>query len=306
MYSKRAHIAVFGFNRPTHLRNCLESLAKCNSFSDFEGTIFIDGPRNSDDEALVRETLKIANSFSQKYHFLVIQRESNLGLSSSIRNGIDYVFSKHQKIIVIEDDLLLDRHFLNFIDSSLDHYESSNGVSSISGYQYPLSIQLSDCVFLRGADCWGWGTWKDRWELANFDSEELMQKLIKAGNLEELDLDNSIYYSKMLQMNIEKKINSWAIPWHISMFLENKLCLYPPISLVSNEGGDGSGTHFEVSELYTQKLHNEQNINFKYPSKIIESTEFRDKLKIFYNSQRDENLIVRVKTFVISIFSRFQ
>ena len=39
------------------------------------------------------------------------------------------------------------------------------------------------------------------------------------------------------------KLDSWAIRWYWSVFMENGIVLYPPESLVNNTGLDGSGTH---------------------------------------------------------------
>ena len=52
---------------------------------------------------------------------------------------------------------------------------------------------------------------------------------------------------------IAGKNNSWAIRWYASAFLANKLTLYPGQSLVSNIGGDGSGTNhgFDYSKPAT-------------------------------------------------------
>ncbi len=51
----------------------------------------------------------------------------------------------------------------------------------------------------------------------------------------------------MLHNQVEGKVNSWAIRWYASAFLQNKLTLYPGKSLVKNIGTDGSGTNFTNS-----------------------------------------------------------
>jgi hypothetical protein len=47
----------------------------------------------------------------------------------------------------------------------------------------------------------------------------------------------------MLQSQIRGANDSWAIRWHASTFLADKLTLYPGRSLVDNIGNDSSGTH---------------------------------------------------------------
>jgi hypothetical protein len=47
----------------------------------------------------------------------------------------------------------------------------------------------------------------------------------------------------MLEQQMNGKRDSWAIRWYWSVFKENGLVLFPPLSLVRNNGFDGSGTH---------------------------------------------------------------
>ena len=39
-------------------------------------------------------------------------REENYGLRRNILNGINYMFENEDKLIVLEDDLVLSKHFL--------------------------------------------------------------------------------------------------------------------------------------------------------------------------------------------------
>ena len=46
-------IAVFLYNRPEHTKNILNSLVKCTNFMTLK-SIFIDGPKNKEDEENVK------------------------------------------------------------------------------------------------------------------------------------------------------------------------------------------------------------------------------------------------------------
>ena len=279
-----APIAIFGFNRPEHLRECLKSLERCEGFEKQVGYIFIDGPRNSSEASKVNEVISVAREFANIHSFELILREENLGLAKSVRSGIDMVFEKFDRIIVIEDDLILAVGFLNFINLGLEKYFSETKVASISGYQYPLSEALQKISFLRGADCWGWGTWKNRWEAINFKGSELLEQIYASDLIQELNLNGSVDYEDMLIKYCNSEIDSWAVPWHVSNFLQNKLTLYPSLSYVSNEGGDGSGTHFGNNFLFSQELNKQESINF--PSQVCESKAFKDSLISFYSHSK--------------------
>jgi len=280
MSESQAPIAIFAFNRPNHLANCLQSLERCVGLENSEGTIFIDGARNDQEADVVSSSVGVALKFASKYNFRVEARQENFGLAKSITSGIDEMFSLSSKLIVIEDDLILAKGFLDFMNKGLSRYENNSGVASISGYQYPIERELHTSVFLRGADCWGWATWKDRWEQTSFSGKELLNQIRTKKLANEFNLEGSNNYVDLLEKQILGEINSWAILWHASMFVQNRLSLYPPYSLVSNEGEDGLGTHFGNNQLYSQKISDE--MDFLLPSSIEQSEEYRDALIEFY------------------------
>jgi hypothetical protein len=59
----------------------------------------------------------------------------------------------------------------------------------------------------------------------------------------EFDINGSYRYTSMLKGQIAGRNNSWAIRWHASAFLRDRLTLMPTNSLVRNIGLDGSGVH---------------------------------------------------------------
>ena len=71
MSESHAPIAIFAFNRPNHLANCLQSLERCVGLENSEGTIFIDGARNDQEALIVSSTVGVALKFASKYNFRV-------------------------------------------------------------------------------------------------------------------------------------------------------------------------------------------------------------------------------------------
>lgn len=134
-------------------------------------------------------------------------------------------------------------YFLQYMNDALSLYKDIEEVISIHGYSYPVKRTLPDTFFLRGADCWGWATWKRGWKLFNLDSSDLYQQLQVNQQCYTFDFEGTHSYCKMLKNNIQGKNDSWAIRWYASAFLRNKLTLYPGRSLIHNIGNDGSGSH---------------------------------------------------------------
>jgi hypothetical protein len=263
---RQSPIVVFGFNRPVHLRQTLAALSENFGAGESDLIIFIDGPRDTNDAALIQACVEASNDFVDRFRsFKLVQGPSNQGLAKSIISGISAVLEKYPTVIVVEDDLVTSPLFLDFINRGLNRYANDQEVASIHGFVTPFKKPLSEPFFMRGADCWGWGTWRDRWELFNPNGQELLDQLESRELLKEFDLDSAYPFSGMLKDQIAGKNNSWAIRWHASIFLQNKLTLYPARTYVVNIGFDGSGTHTGHTSIYDSALSLVQQ---QLPSKI--------------------------------------
>jgi hypothetical protein len=210
--------------------------------------IFIDGPKNIGDEEEQYKILTTIDLFNVFGNIRTHRRRENLGLANSVIAGLDEVFSENDSAIVIEDDLELSPFFLSYCLQGLNTYKNDLQVASIHGHLPELDVKIESPFFLRGADCWGWATWKDRW--ADFESNEnlLLSQLEEKKLSFDFNLDNNYPYFEMLQRQSRGEIDSWAIRWHASMYLQNKFTLYPNVSFVRNSGQDGSGTHYKLKK----------------------------------------------------------
>ncbi|MFT3670014.1 MAG: hypothetical protein QM795_15915 [Pseudoxanthomonas sp.] len=161
----------------------------------------------------------------------------------------------HEQIIVMEDDLVTSKYFLQYMNDGLDVYANEPRVASVHGWCFPHSVQNPpETFFLRGADCWGWGTWRRAWQYFEPDSGLLLKRLTAAGLGTAFDVGNRYPYMRMLLDQYEGRVNSWAIRWHASTFLENMYTLNPGRSLVHNIGIDSSGTHCGTTHKFDVPL----------------------------------------------------
>lgn len=242
--ASQAPIAIFCYRRPDHLRRTLQSLMRCEGFEGSPVFVFGDGPRNESEQAAVDSTRAIARELlggNAQYHF----SDSNRGLSASVINGVGTVIERHGRVIVIEDDLALNKFFVRFMNEALQRYEDDGNVFQVSGYAFEsneIAIR-NQSVFLPFTTSWGWATWRRAWQ--HFDAEARGWELL-ATNAElraRFNLGGAYDYATMLERQMGGQRDSWAIRWYWSVFLKSGLVLFPPMSLVSNTGFDGSGTH---------------------------------------------------------------
>ena len=258
MMIELAPIALFVYNRLWHTKKTVESLSKNYLAQKSELVIFSDGAKNSSQEENVENVREYVKSIKGFKSVTIIEKDKNYGLANSIIAGVSQVVNEYGKIIVLEDDLVLSDFFLEYMNKALMTYEKSEEVISIHGYCYPVKDNLPETFFLKGADCWGWATWKRGWALFEFDASKLLQE-IKDQNIEkEFDFNSSIEYVKMLRNQVNGKIDSWAIRWHASAFLLGKLTLYPGVSLVNNIGIDSSGTHLGTTKKFNTQISSKE------------------------------------------------
>jgi hypothetical protein len=135
-------------------------------------------------------------------------------------------------------------------------YAQDEQVVSIHAFSYPTRVELPQTFFLRGADCWGWATWRRGWALFDPDGEGLLTRLRASGLEREFDLDGAYPYTALLEDQVEGRVDSWAVRWRASAFLAGRLTLWPGVLLVENIGQDGSGTHsVATSSLAVEAAH---------------------------------------------------
>jgi Glycosyl transferase family 2 len=249
-----APVALFLYNRPSHARRTLEALARNELASDTDLHIFCDGAASDAAQPDVSEVRAIAHAASGFATVRVIERERNLGLAASIIAGVTEVCGQYGRIIVLEDDLVTSASFLRYMNDALRCYQSDERVGSIHGYWYPAAAPMPETFFLRGASCWGWATWSRAWNLLEKDGSVLLARLEQQQLTGAFDLDGAMAYTKMLQDQIAGRNKSWAIRWHASMFLANKLQLSPGRSLVRNVGFDGTGVHCDTTDAFDVEL----------------------------------------------------
>ena len=280
-----APIALFVYNRIEHVQKTLDSLSQNLLADKSDLYIFSDNAKSSDDISSVNKVRKFCSSLNNFKSITLYEREKNFGLARNIVNGISQVLENNKKIIVLEDDLLTDKFFLKYMNEALNLFENNEDIISIHGYIYPLKKKLQKPFFLKGADCWGWATWKRGWDLYNDDTNYLYNQIKNNNYQKEFNYNNSYNYFKILTKTLKSKNNSWTIKWYASAFLKKKLTLYPPHSLVHNIGNDGSGTNSSKNNIYDNYL---KNIPIELENiPVIENSKLKNEFENYFNSKNN-------------------
>lgn len=252
-----APVILFVYKRAAHTLQTLQALQKNELADQTNLIIYCDGPKENADSASlqeIEEVRRIAKSEQWCNTVEVIERKENLGLARNVIRGVSETIEEYGSAIILEDDLITSPYFLRFMNDALNKYKEDERVISIHAYVYPVKEKLPETFFLRGADCWGWATWKRGWELLDIKGKGHLKKIDEENLRHSFNFNGSYPYRKMLYNQVEGKISSWAILWYASAFLKNKLTLYPGTSLVRNIGTDGLGTHVRKTGDFEVKL----------------------------------------------------
>lgn len=249
-----APIVLFAYNRPFHLKETLNALIQNKSADKSTLIVYSDGPKNDEDKLKVDKVRNHIRKIKGFKDVQLIERKVNLGLSKNIINGVTEIVNSYGHIIVLEDDLISSPYFLNFMNEGLDKFEYSDNVISVSGYFYPIKKKVPDTFFIKGADCLGWATWKNKWKRFEPEGEKLLHIIEGENLISEFDFNNAYPFTQMLRDQIAGINNSWAIRWYASAFINGLLTLYPGNSLISHIGNDGSGTNFGKSDILDVKI----------------------------------------------------
>lgn len=245
-----APILLFVFNRADHTKETINALLKNAEAAASELIIYSDAAKNIGQEPAVNAVRAYIRKIEGFKKITIIEQERNLGLSTSIITGVSSIVNQYGKVIVLEDDLVVSPYFLDFMNRSLDKYQENAQIACIHGYIYPVKAQLPEVFFLKGADCWGWATWKRAWDIFEPDGKKLQAELQNQRLQNEFDYDGTYPYYKMMVDQSEGLNQSWAVRWYASAFLKGMMTLYPGKSLVHNIGLDSTGTHCSDTDIY--------------------------------------------------------
>ena len=290
MEKNLAPIALFVYNRPFQTKNTIDHLKKNLLSKKSELYIFSDGAKSKEILKKVKEVRRYIKTIKGFKKINIIERKENLGLAKSIIGGVTEILSKHEKIIVLEDDIQTSKHFLEFMNDSLDLYKDKKKVYGVAGYVYPTKNPLPETFFMKLTNCWGWGTWKRAWNIFEEDGGKLIKKI---NSKKDFDIDSSYPFFRMLKNQIRKKNDSWAIRWYASVFIRKGLFLYPKKSLVNNTGFDNEGTHCNSENLFLTEISKEPIKISKI--KLTESKFARREFRGFFRGIFPKRLLNKIK-----------
>ena len=260
-----APVIVFAYKRKSHLERCLVSLSECEGAKYTEVIVFSDGNKNEkdlDDVTDVRICLEKWKDSGKFKNFEIVKREKNYGLAKSVISGVTEAFSEYERIIVVEDDLILAKDFLRYMSDGLKYYKDRKNYGSISAYTYDLKglkKYKKDIYVLRKGDCWGWATWKDRWQNVDWELKDFETYLADKSRRKDFSY-LEVGLEDQLIAQVEGRLDAWAARWIFHLFNNELVTVYPRVCRAVNIGLDGSGVNCSNYDISNKVLYSDKNV----------------------------------------------
>jgi hypothetical protein len=239
-------VALFAYRRPEQLKRTLECLRACGLEQLY---VFSDGPGDAatvDDVEQVRELVSRVDWIEP----VMIARPQNLGLSESIRSGLDQLFESNDAVIIIEDDVCVAPEFYDYARRGLAHYAGNERVAGITGLRYPFTTRAFggypfDVFLSPRFSSWSWATWKERWRGFSFDLESLRREITSAAAFRPeragADMPDMVH-GAVIAGTLS---GSWDVVCATNMLLRGQYFVTPAWNMVENTGLS-EGTHFSA------------------------------------------------------------
>ncbi len=292
-------VALFVYRRHDLLPRTLECLREAGVDALY---VFSDGPPDeaaSADVQRVREGIAAINWITP----VVFERERNFGLSESIRSGLDWLFERHDRAIVVEDDICVAPEFTAYARQALEHYRDTPAVAGVTGVRLPfnrrpLARYPYDVFQCPRFSSWGWATWGDRWRAFCFDAAELRREIEASTSFDPARAGADV--PGMIQAAVvdETLHGSWDVVCNANMLLRGQYFVTPTWNMVENTGL-ASGTHSDRPppwELHWEPQHRPtREIRF---APVEESEPVLAAYRHFFRRRRLRELadLVRVRT----------
>lgn len=236
--------------------------------------IIADGPRNSGEQYLCKQTRAITEQVDWDCEVYRNYADSNLGCRKRISSGISWAFKYVKEAIILEDDCLPDVSFFSYCENLLNHYRHDERVMAISGDNFQDGRWRGDgsYYFSYYPHCWGWATWKRAW-IRYDDNLSKWQEFKQANLLGSLFVNHQEvqYWTSIFdQLKSQNKPDSWAYRWAYSCWINSGLTILPNVNLVRNVGfGDASTNTHDPKNPFANLPAKTITKEIRHPSFIV-------------------------------------
>ena len=239
-------VVLVMFNRPKTTRVVFESISQSRPKRMY---IVSDGPRanRSGEKGLVEECRAIVSAVDWPCEIFTKYSDRNLGCKENVVQGLDWVFSQEDEVIILEDDCVPTSEFFEFCQEMLGRYRNEPSVGTISGSNLEDVSSLETNFsywFSRYPKVWGWATWKRVWGQYEVDLSKFSRPDRHLLVRENVYADASRrYWDSKFDSVASGKVDTWDYQLAFMHFKNGLVSVIPSVNLISNIGFGHDATH---------------------------------------------------------------
>jgi hypothetical protein len=245
------------FNR---IDEALLSFDKIKEYQPDKLYLSSDGGRDVGEHKLVIELrnrlLKKIDWECQVYHKF---EDYNLGCKDNVGSAVKWFFNNVEKGVVIEDDIMVNDQFFQFMTEMLNKFHNDFSIQMISGFNYAASVKFSsDVALVPYPNIWSWGSWGNRFSNYTTTVQETDIQLIQDTVISK-NKKVSKYLLKLFRMIKNGDLNTWDYQILLLMISPKRLTIIPKYPLCENIGFGINATHT------VKRVVQEKSTDYWYP-----------------------------------------
>lgn len=202
--------------------------------------IWVDGAKSQQVEKSQQELIREINKIKtreNKCNIEILKANRNYGAGASILSAATILFEKFQYGVILEDDLVVDVEFYDAMKNALKKIELDANYWMVTGTRLSSANQMGHWETMNYPVAWGWGTTSEKWAQ--------IRKSLRAPHKYQSNVSRktNLFWQVGYERAMEGKIDAWDVPLAAVMRSSAKLCLIPPVNMVTNQGFDLHAIH---------------------------------------------------------------
>jgi hypothetical protein len=291
---KFAPVIIPTCNRWQHFKNLVHSLQACPLAEQTHLYIALDAPFSKAVEEENRRILQFAENITGFARVTIWKREWNLGAVGNIAVAVDQVFQNHDRLIFLEDDNVVAKNFLLFMNQAMDAFASDRRCFSVSGYHFmPRQNGSPKADIYRSPffTAWGAGLFRDRFtHAARLQGPRPTFFFLNPLNLWRAYRLHPRLFSMYMEAWLQGKVYGDII-YRIHSLQNGFYTVFPTATKVINQGFDGSGLHCGVVEKPVHDLfEDEAHLKFDFSTNHEVDSYFQHTNRRWFSGRRKVKL----------------
>ncbi len=254
-------VVLFAYNRPELLERVLAPLRAARVPRLYA---FSDGPRTAAAAPAVAQVRSILRAIDW-VDVELVAHEANQGIASSVLNGVNSVLSRHDRAVVLEDDIELAPGAYEWMAAALERYADDGRVMSVSAWTHPRITPAGlngQPFFSMRASCWGWATWARAWNgMLDRTAVEMLAAAERAG----VPRDT---YGHDVVAHADPAYEHWDARLIAHHMAYRGLALHPAESHARHLGWGPVATHQTNRDIWDADLATRAVIPVKWPEPV--------------------------------------